>query len=119
MRCVTGRAAFGLHRRVLKRIWSLLVDVALDASRISSRSEPGLPGFESAVRIVTVAAPHRAFQDFVMERHRKLGLHLIVTTGAELWIIRFQHASCREAGLLRIRGRRKKIRTRHVASDLV
>src|SRR5204863_9297141 len=84
VRCVAGSAAFRLNRSVLVSKWSLLVDVALDASRICSRSQSRLPVFESAVRVMTVAATHRAFQNLVMERHRELRLHFIVTTGAEL-----------------------------------
>ena len=92
VRRVTGGAAFGLDRRVFERERSLLVYVALDASGIGARRQPGLPGLESAVRIVTIAATHRAFQNFVMERHVELRLHLAVTADAELWIVRLQHA---------------------------
>ena len=65
---VTSRAALGLHRGVFESERALLVDVALDAGSIGARRQPGLFQLESAVRVVTIAATHRAFQNFVMER---------------------------------------------------
>ena len=67
VRRMTSRAAFGLHRSVFERERSLLVCVTLDASCISSCREPGLFRLETAVRVVTIAATHRAFQNFVVE----------------------------------------------------
>ena len=67
VRRVACRAAFRLHRSVFEGERSLLVGVALDTSRIGSSRKPGLLGLESTVRIVTIRAAHRAFQNFVME----------------------------------------------------
>ena len=71
------------------------------------------------MRIVTIAAAHGPFHDFVMERHGELRLNFVVTTGAELRIVGLQHSHCREAGLFGIRGRRQHVRTRHVAPGFV
>ena len=119
MRCMTRRAAFGLDRRVLERKRSLLVYVTLEASGIRARRQTGLLRFESAVRVVTVAATHRAFQNFVMERHAELRLNFAVTTRAQLRIVRLQHANGRKSRLLGVRSRWQQVRTRRVAADLV
>ena len=55
---------------------------------------------KAAVWIVTVAAPHRAFQHFVMERQVELVLGLAVTTEAKLWLAVFEQAYIRKARLL-------------------
>src|SRR6185295_4495147 len=102
------------HRSMFEGERSLLVGVALDTSRIRSRRQPGLFGLKSTVRIVTIRAAHRAFQNFVMEGRRKLRLDLVVTTHAELRIVCLQHANRREAGLLSIRCSSQEVRTGHV-----
>ena len=89
---MAGRAALSLDGRVFIRERSLLIYVALNASRISSGSQPGLLKLKAAMRIVTIAASHSAFQHLVMERHRKLRLHFRVTTDAKLWVICFEHS---------------------------
>ena len=48
--------------------WTLLVRVTLYARRIGAGSQSGLLEFKTAMRIVTVAALHRAFENFVVER---------------------------------------------------
>ena len=68
VRSVTGTAAFSLDRRMFVSERTLLVCVALDAGGIRSGRQSGLLRLKAAVRIVTIAATHRAFQDFVMER---------------------------------------------------
>ena len=67
VRRMTGRATFGLDGRVFIRKRPLLVDVALDAGCIGASRQACLLCFEAAVRVVTIAATHRAFQNFVME----------------------------------------------------
>ena len=93
MRRVTRRAALGLHRRVLEGKRPLLINVALDAGCIDATGKSGLPRFEPAVRVVTIAATHRAFQHFMMERHIELRLNFVMTTGAKLRIVSLQHAN--------------------------
>ena len=90
VRCVTRAATFSFHRCVFVSEGALLVGVTLDASRISASGQARLFQFKSAVRIVTVAALHRAFQHFVMEGQLKLVLDLAVTAQAELRFARFE-----------------------------
>ena len=81
---VTGNTAVGLHRRMFINKRYLFVCVTLDASRVQTGREPGLFELKTAVRIVTVAALHRAFEHFVMERQVELVFRLCVTTKAKL-----------------------------------
>src|SRR5436190_347579 len=81
-RRMASRATFGLHRRMLVSKRPLLVSVALDAGGIGARSEARLSRLKSTMWIVTVAATHRAFQNFMMERHSELRLHFVMATGA-------------------------------------
>jgi hypothetical protein len=69
---------------------SLLVGVTLNASCIGTRCQPRLFEFETAVRIVAVAALHRTFQHFVMERQIELVLCLAMTTETKLWFAGFE-----------------------------
>src|SRR6185369_10633790 len=84
VRRVTRDATIGLHRRMLVNKRSLLVCMALDASRVSPGRQSRLFKFEAAVRVVAIAALHRAFQHLVMERQIELGLRLTMTTETEL-----------------------------------
>ena len=89
---MTCRATFRFHWRVFVRERTLLVRMAFDTACICSRREARLFEFKSAVRVMTIAAPHRAFQNLVMERHVELRLYFVVTTRAKLRVIRLQHA---------------------------
>ena len=96
--CITGPvrrvaygAAFNLGGRVLENERPLFVGMALHASGVRSGIEPRLLRFESAVRVMAIAALHCAFKDSVMERLRELPLHLIVTSQAELRLVLYQH----------------------------
>ena len=84
MRSVTGDAAVGLDRGMLVNKRPLLVSVALDAGGVRAGSESRLFEFKTTVRIVTIAAPHRAFQHLVMERQVELVFGFAVTTEAKL-----------------------------------
>ena len=84
MRRVTRDAAIGLDGSMLVNERTLLVGVTLDASGVGAGRQSGLFEFETAVRIVTIAALHRAFQHLVMERQVELVLCFAVTTQAEL-----------------------------------
>ena len=90
MRRMTSDAALSLNRRMLVDEWSLLVCVTLDTSRIGSRRESRLFQFETAVRIVAIAALHRAFQHLVMERQIELVLRFAMTTETKLRFARFE-----------------------------
>ena len=82
---------------------SLLINVTLDTSGVRAGGQAGLLRLETAMGIVTVTATHRAFQNFVMERHGELRLHFVMTADAELRIVCLQHTNSGKAGLLGIR----------------
>ena len=86
------RTAFGFHRSVFISKRPLLIYVAPDASRVGAGREPGLLQFETAMRIVTIAATHGAFQHLMMKRRGELRLDLCVATRAELRIVHLQHS---------------------------
>ncbi len=90
MRYVTRDATVRLHRSMLERKWSLLVCVTLDARGVRTDRQPRLLQLETAVRIVAVAAFHRAFEDLVMRREGELVFDLAVTVQAKLRLTDFQ-----------------------------
>ena len=112
MRRVTGNAPVGLHWGMLVNKWSLFVCVTLYASGIGAGRQSCLFKFETAVRIVAIAAFHRTFQHFVMERQIELMLRLAMTTETKLWFAIFEQFQIGEAGLLRICFGDKHIRGR-------
>lgn len=75
-------AAFRLDGRVLIDERALFIGVTLDTSRVSTCCQPCLFKFEAAMRIVTIAATHRAFQDLMVKRKIKLMLHFRMATQA-------------------------------------
>ena len=81
---MTGDASIGLYGCVFVNKRALLVGVALDARRVKTSRQPRLFELETTVRIVAVAAFHRAFEHFVMERQLELVLGLAVTAQAKL-----------------------------------
>ena len=89
MRRVADGASFGLERRVFVSERSLLVGMAFYARRIGARCQSCLFELEAAVRIVTIAALHRAFEDFVMKGFAEVGFNFIVATEAELRLAEF------------------------------
>jgi len=86
MRRVTRDAAVGLDGRVLVNKRTLLVSMALDAGSIGAGRQTRLFQLKSAVWVVAIAALHRAFQHFVMERQIELVLCFAMTTQAKLWL---------------------------------
>ena len=69
-------AAFQFKRAVLVDERSLFVRVAFYTGSISGDSKFCLLVLKTAVRIMTIAAIHRAFQNAVPERFVELGLDL-------------------------------------------
>ncbi len=67
MRRMTSCASFGFHRSMLISKRTLLVRMALNARGVRAGGQSRLLEFKTAVRIVTIAATHHAFQHFVME----------------------------------------------------
>ena len=116
MRCMTGDAAVGLNRCMLVNKRSLLVCVTLDAGGVRAGGEPRLLELKTAVRIVAIAAFHRPFQHFVMERQIKLVLGFAVTTHAKLrFAVPEQFQIC-ETGLLRVGAGDEHIRSSQLSS---
>ena len=68
--------------------------MTLDAGCVRTGREPRLFQFKTAVRVVAIAASHRAFENFMMERQIKLVLRFAVTTDAELRLIHLQQLGC-------------------------
>ena len=87
---MTRDAPVSLDRSMLVNERALFVSVTLDARGISASREPRLFQLKSTVWVVTIAAPHRAFEHFVMERQVELVLGFAVTTEAKLWLALFQ-----------------------------
>lgn len=81
---VTCRATFGLERRVFVNERTLLVGMALHARGICASGQSRLLQFKTAVWIVTIAALHHAFEDFVMKGLVEIGLNFVVAANAEL-----------------------------------
>lgn len=84
MRRMTGDAPIRLDRSMFVNEGALLVCVTLNASRVDARRQSRLLEFKATVRIVAIAALHRSFQHFVMERQIELVLGFTVTTEAKL-----------------------------------
>ena len=87
---VTRDASVGLNRSMLVHERALFVSVTLDARGIGAGRESRLFQLKSAVWVVAIAASHRAFEHFVMERQVELVLGFAVTTEAKLWLALFQ-----------------------------
>ena len=113
---MTCHAAIGLERCVLVSERSLLVRMTLYARRVRAGGQPGLLELETAVRIVTVAALHRAFEDLVMKRLVEVGLNFVVAAYAELRLADFQEIACGKVGLFRVCGADKSDRLGNVST---
>ena len=66
---------------------ALLIAVALNARRVSTDRELRLFLLEASVRVVTIAAVHRSFENLVMERLAELGLCFRVARHAKLRLV--------------------------------
>ena len=90
MRYVTGDATVSLHGSMFEREWTLLVCVTLEARGVGTDRQPRLLQLEAAVRIVAIAAFHRAFEDLVMRREGELVFDFTVAVQAKLRLTDFQ-----------------------------
>ena len=97
---VTSNAPFGLNWSMLVNKWSLLVYVTLYAGRIDACCQSRLFKFETAMRIVAIAALQRAFQHFMMEWQLELVFDLIMTAQTELRFAAGAQLQTRDARLL-------------------
>ena len=91
---MTGNTTICLHGRVFINKRALLVCVALDAGCVRARRQPCLLQLKTAMRVVAIAAFHRAFEYFVVERQVELMFGFTVTTYAQLRLIHLQQLSC-------------------------
>ena len=81
---VAGYAPLGLHRAVLKCERACFVRVTVEADHVLRGGGAQLPGHESAVRVVAIAASHQALIHAVMEWFGKIGFDFQVAAIAEL-----------------------------------
>ena len=87
VRRVARRAAFHFERCMFENEWTCFIAMALNAGGISPNSELRLFLLEAAVRIVTVAAIHRSFENLVMERLAELSLCFRMARHAKLRLV--------------------------------
>ena len=90
VRRVARDAALGLDYGMLKDKRTCGLGVALGADRVLIGSRLQLLAFESAMRIVTIAAAQQPFIDFVMERLREGWFHVGVAGVAKLRLRDFE-----------------------------
>ena len=117
MRRVASRASFSLYRRMFVSEWTLFVSVALDATCVRAGREPGLLQLKSAMRIMTITATDRAFENFVVEGRIELRLNFAVATQAKLRVTRFQHPQSTKTRFLLVHRTHKDVRARQVLRD--
>ncbi len=108
---VASNAPFRLNWSMLVNKWSLLVYVTLYAGRIDTCCQSRLFKFETAVRIVAIAALQRAFQHFMMEWQLELMFDLAMTAQTELRFAGVEQLHTRDAGLLRVCWREEYVRS--------
>lgn len=99
---VTSNAPFSLNGSMLVNERSLLVYVTLYAGCIDACCQSRLFKFETAMRIVAIAALQRAFQHFMMEWQLELVFDLIMTAQTELRFAGIEQLQTRDAWLLRV-----------------
>ena len=81
---VASGAALELCRCMFESEWPLLAAMAFDACYVGTDRELGLLRFKTAVSVVTIAALHRTFKDFVVEWFGELRLRLAVAFNTKL-----------------------------------
>jgi len=91
VRHMTRRAAFDLERSVLEDERALFIRVAFNTRHINADRELRLLLFKTSVRIMTIAAFHRSFQNFMVKRLGKLRFRFGMAAHAELLLVGFQH----------------------------
>jgi len=97
---VTSGASFDLQRCVLENKRALFVAVTFYASCIGADSELCLLLLKSAMRVVAIAAVHRAFKNLVVKRLAELSFRLGVTGHAKLRLVLTEHSLRRLTRLL-------------------
>ena len=64
--------------------WPLFAAMAFDACYVSTDGELSLFRFKTAVSVVTIAALHRSFENFVVKRFGELRFLFVVATETKL-----------------------------------
>lgn len=90
MRRVASNAAVCLYWRVFIHERPLLVRMTFNARSVSACCESGLFKFKAAVRVMAIAAPHRPFENFMVERQVKLVFRFGVAAYTKLRLIHLQ-----------------------------
>src|SRR5882724_2649405 len=103
MRRVTSGAPFGFYRSVFISKRPLFVRVTLNTSGIRAGRQSGLLEFESAMRVMAIAATHGPFQNLMMEGRGERRLDLALATYTELRVVRAQHSDGCKARLFTVR----------------
>ena len=117
VRRVASRASFCLYRRMFVSEWALFVGVALDATCVRTSRESGLLQLKSAMRIMTITATDRSFENFVVEGRIELRLNFAVATQAKLRVTRLQHPQTTKTRFLLVHRTDKDVRARQVLRD--
>lgn len=102
VRRMTGDASFSLNRGVLENEGTLLIRMTFDTSGINASCKSRLFEFKAPVRIMTITALHRAFENLVMERQVKLVLYFSVAAQAKLRLAVLQQFQGREGWLFSV-----------------
>jgi hypothetical protein len=89
---MAGHATFSFQRGVFISEWTLFVRVTFNASSIAAGGQACLFEFETAVRVMTIAATHRTFHNFVMEGHGEGRFNFAVATETKLRVAHLQHS---------------------------
>ena len=92
VRCMAGHTAFSFQRRMFISERPLFVRVTFNAGCISARGQARLFEFETAMRVMTIAATHRTFHNFVMEGHGESRFNFAVATETKLRVAHLQHS---------------------------
>lgn len=95
MRRMARGTAFDLEGRMFKNKRSLLVGMASHAGHIVTDGKFGLLRLKTAVSIMTIAALHRSFHNFVPEGLAEMRLYLAVARNAELLFVGLKHRRSR------------------------
>jgi len=90
VRYVAHGAAFEFERCMFVNKRPLLICMTSDTRNVRTDSQFSLLVFEAAVRIMAIAALHRALEHFVMEGLLETRLGLVVATHAKLWFALLQ-----------------------------
>ena len=87
---MTSNTPFCLHWGMFESEWTLLVRMTLNTGRICAGRQPRLFEFKTTMRVVTVAALQRAFENLVVEGQIELMLDFGMAAQTQLRFARFE-----------------------------